>query len=225
MCIVCICIVQPVLAGTEQVKDNATSYYNAAEVLLVKGEYERAINTFDQALAENTSMMKVSEGLLYTYRDKAYAQIQLGRYGDAIATLEQGIALYPKDQMLWNNKGYALYKLERNQDALTAYDKAISFQQNYTIALINKGDVLSKMGRYQEAIDAYREAIESDPGNYDATTGLAAAEKGAASALPVTTIMLIVIVIVAAGVAVWYVKFRKTDTNEASEKNAGKNKK
>ena len=41
-------------------------------------------------------------------RDKAYAQIQLENYTDAIATVDAGLALYPRDAMLWNNKGIAL---------------------------------------------------------------------------------------------------------------------
>jgi tetratricopeptide (TPR) repeat protein len=225
LCALCICIIQPVSAGTEQIRDNATDYYNVAETLLVKGSYQEAIDAFDRALAENTTLIKASDGLLYTYRDKAYAQIQLGKYSDAVASLDQGIALYPKDQMLWNNKGYALFKLDKYQDALSAYDKAISFEQNYTIALINKGDALLKMGRYDEAITAYNKAIESDPGNEAATAGLAAAQKGAASALPMTTIVLVIIVIAAVGIVIWYVKFRTPEAKELSDKKSKENKK
>jgi tetratricopeptide (TPR) repeat protein len=216
------CFVPPVLAADEAPKDEATTLYNWAELSLNTNDYETAISYFDQALASNTSMIKVSDALLYTYRDKAYAQIQLKRYDDAIKTLDQGLALYPKDKMLWNNKGYAHYNLGKYQDALAAYNNAITFEQNYTIALINKGDTLSKMGDYQGAVDTYKKALETDPGNHDATTGLAAAQQAAASAIPVTMIGIVILVIIVAGGAIWYVRFRKPEAGPEEKKSKGK---
>ena len=216
------CFVAPVLA--EASTDEATMYYNVAEISLSRNNYESAIASFDQALASNTSMIKLSDALLYTYRDKGYAQIQLRKYNEAIQTLEQGLSLYPKDQMLWNNKGYANYNLGKYSEALAAYNNAINFEKNYTIALINKGDTLSKMGQYQDAVDAYTKAIESDPGNRDATTGLAAAQQGAASAIPTTMIAIAIVIIIVAAGAVWYFKFRKPEVKPEEKKSKGKKK-
>ena len=122
--IVFFCLVYPVAAANATTTDNATNFYNQGEQLLSSGDYGRAIISFDQALASNTSMIKVSSGLLYTYQGKSYAQIQLGMYNDSIQTLDQGLALYPNDSFLWNNRGYALFMLGKNEDALTAYDRA-----------------------------------------------------------------------------------------------------
>jgi tetratricopeptide (TPR) repeat protein len=120
--------------------------------------------------------------------------------------------------MLWNNKGYALYSLGKYPEALTSYDNALLFEKNYTIALINKGDTLSKMGQYQGAVDTYTRALGTDPGNRDATTGLAAAQQAAASASTTTMIVIIILVIIVAGGAVWYLKFRKPDVPMPKEK-------
>ena len=216
------CFVAPVPA--EAPKDEATTYYNIAEISLSKNNYESAIESFDKALASNTTLIKQSDALLYTYRDKGYAQIQLRKYNEAIQTLEQGLSLYPKDQMLWNNKGYANYNLGKYSEALAAYNNAINFEKNYTIALINKGDTLSKMGQYQDAVDAYTKALESDPGNRDATTGLAAAQQGAASAIPTTMIAIAIVIIIVAAGAVWYFKFRKPEVKPEEKKSKGKKK-
>jgi len=216
------CFVPPVLAADEAPKDEATTYYNAAEVLLSRNSYEMAIDSFDRALASNTTIIKQSDALLYTYRDKGYAQIQLKKYDDAIKTFEQGLALYPKDQMLWNNKGYANYNLGKYPEALAAYNNAIKYEQNYTIALINKGDTHSKMGDYQAAVDAYTKALETDPGNRDATTGLAAAQQAAASAIPTSMIVIVILVIIVAGGAIWYIKFRKPEEKTEEKKSKGK---
>jgi tetratricopeptide (TPR) repeat protein len=212
------CLVQPVAsvangtAGTEP-KDNATSYYNNGDLLVVRGEYENAIIMFDLALASNTSMIDKTGGLLYLYRDKAYAQIQLARYNDALTTLAAGLARYPRDPLLWNNQGYAFFRTGKPQEALTSYDSAISFDQNYTTALINKGDTLSSIGRYTEAVAAYTRAGETDPGNQAAAEGITKAQAAAVAADQSSTrtmsIILIIVLIAAAGVAVWYFRFRK----------------
>ena len=216
------CFVAPVLAETQN--DNATFYYNAGAVLLDKGDYERAIASFDSALASNTTLIKMSDALLYTYRNKGYAQIQLKKYDDAIQTIDQGLTLFPKDQILWNNKGYANYNLGKYQEALAAYNNAIKFEMNYTIALINKGDTLSKMGDFSGAVDAYTKALESDPGNRDATTGLASAQKAAAAATQTTMIVIVILVIIVACGAIWYIKFRKPEMKPEVKKSKGKKK-
>jgi tetratricopeptide (TPR) repeat protein len=203
-------------------KDEATGHFNSAEQLLVKGDYANAIVLYDQALASNTTMLKKTDAILYLYQDKAYAQIQLAKYTDAIATEDAGLALYPYNAMLWNNKGFALSLLGQSQDALAAYDKSVSFDSNYTTAYINQGNVLSQMGRYTEAVAAYTRANETDPFNVAAADGLTAAKKGESTFF--MTIIGVIVLIAAAGVIVWYVKFRKP-ANPAPEEKKVKNKK
>jgi tetratricopeptide (TPR) repeat protein len=212
------CFTQPFASAADVTvnttpKDNATSYYNNGDLLVVSGDYENAITLFDLALASDTSMINKTGGLLYLYRDKAYAQIQLNRYNDALSTLAAGLARYPQDPLLWNNRGYAFFRTGKLQDALDSYNTAISFDQNYTTALINKGDALSGMGRYSEAVEAYTKAEETDPGNEVATTGITTAKAAAAAAAEssarTTSIILVIVLIVAIGAAVWYFRFRK----------------
>jgi tetratricopeptide (TPR) repeat protein len=221
------CLAIPVMAADDnQTKDEATIYYNTAEQLLALNQYESAIASFDQALAANTTMIQLSDALLYTYRDMAYALIQLGRYDNALQTIEKGIALYPKDTMLWNNKGYALFRLQRYEQAVAAYDQALAIDKTYTKGLINKGDALYQMGKFSEAVDAYKKVLETDEGNRDATAGLALAEKASANANQQTMIivLVIVVIVVAAGV-IYYLKFRKPVEEKIPEKSKSKKKK
>lgn len=196
-------------------RDIATSYFNYAQRLLaacVPGgscDYESIIKLYDQALASNTTMLKKTDGILYLYQGKAYAQIQLEKYSDAVATADAGLAINPQDAILWNNKGYALTRLGKTQDALAAYDKSVSFDRNYTIAHINRGDVLSQMGRYSEAVAAYTRANETDPFNVAASGGLKAAKKSESESNQTMTILIVIVLIAAIGIVVWYVKFRK----------------
>ncbi|MFA5331296.1 MAG: tetratricopeptide repeat protein [Methanoregula sp.] len=205
--------------------DNATIYYNAAEMALGNGNYTTAIGLYDLALAENTTQIRLNDALLYTYRDKAYAQIQLGNYSEAIVTLDTGIQEYPNDEMIWNNKGYAQYKLGQYRDAVTSYDKALSINGNYTTALINKGNAHLILGNTNDAIASYKAALASDPGNSVATTKLAQAEKQAAAEQSQILMILAVLVIVAIIAVAWYVTRKnagKKDTDDGKKPDSKK---
>lgn len=223
-------IVQPVLSENVTVtsenleKDTATTLYNSGATLLNKGDYENAITLFDQALASNTSMIKKTDAHLYLFQNKAFAQIQLGNYTGAITTLDEGLALYPGDAMLWNNKGKALEKLGKPQDALIAYDKAVSLNQNYTLAHVNRGLILSQMGRFSEAVAAFSQANETNPFNEDILAGLEAAKTGEAESTRTMTIITVIVLVTVIGIVVWYVRFRKP-TIPAPEKKTKKSEK
>jgi tetratricopeptide (TPR) repeat protein len=199
-------------------KDAANKFYNYGVQSLNQGDYTAAISYFDQALAENTTLMRKTDALLYTYQNKAYSQIQLKRYADAIATLDEGLAVYPTDAMLWNNRGNALEKLGKSQDALIAYDKAVSYDQNYTLAHVNRAILLSQMGRYTEAVAAYSRANETNPFNEDILAGLEAAKKGEAESARTTTTLLVIVLIAVIAIIVWYVRFRKVAEPAKEEK-------
>ena len=66
--------VPPVVAAAEnETRDAATDYYNAGALSLNSNEYQRAIGLFDQALASDTTMIRITGALLYTYQGKSYA--------------------------------------------------------------------------------------------------------------------------------------------------------
>ena len=174
--------VQPVLAAENETGDAATAFYNSGEMFLQSKEYARAIQAFDQALASDITMINQSDALLYLYTDKAYALIQLDNFTGAIQTIDQGLARYPKDEMLWYNKGFALFRLGNYQDALNAYDKVLLINNQSVPAFNNRGDTLFQMGRYQDAVDSYLRANVIEPGNTYAAAGLEKAQQALATA-------------------------------------------
>ena len=217
--------IQPVLAQGNESSDAATTYYNIGVRYLAANDFQHAIDFFNLTLASNTTMIRQSDALLETYKGKALALIHLTQYNDAIQTIEQGLVIYPKDPVLWNEKGYALFNLGKNQDAVNAYDNAISFDQNFTSALINKGQVLYQMGKYQDAVDAYTRADATDPGNSVAAIGLEKARTAAGAATQTVLIVLGVILIVVAGGVVWYMKYyRQAEQKKPEKKTKGKKK-
>ena len=183
-----ISLVPPAMAAENETGDAATAFFNSAEQFLKEKNYIRAIEFFDKALASNTTMIRGSDALLYTYTDKAYALIQLNNYTAAVQTIDQGLSIYENDEFLWYNKGFALFKLGKYQDALNAYNKVLQINNQSVPALNNRGDTYSQMGRYQDAVDSYLRANEIDPGNSYAAAALEKAQRALAEGkLPITS--------------------------------------
>jgi tetratricopeptide (TPR) repeat protein len=209
---------QPVMAAENETGDAATEFYNTGVNLLEAKEYARAIAAFDQALASDTTMIRGSDALLYTYQNKAYAQIQLNYNTAAVQTIDTGLALYENDEKLWYNRGFALFRLGNYQDALTAYDKVLEINNASLPALNNKGDTYFAMGRYQDAIDAYSRANALEPNDSYSLAGLQKAQNAAANTDQTTLIITVIILIAAAGGIIWYIKFRTPAEEEKAEK-------
>ena len=211
VCVILCLLMQPVAAitinGTEQ--DDGTYYYNLGSKLVASGEYSRGINAYDTALSSNTTMLGMSDGLLYLYQNKAYAQIQLGMFADALNTTNEGLARYQNEARLWNNKGYAFFKLGRYQDAVTAFDQALAIDTTSTKVWNNKGDALFELGRYQDAVAAYTTALTTDPGNSYATEGLARAQKKAAEISPIMMIVAVIAIVAIIGTGAYYLSRKK----------------
>lgn len=210
---VAICV-QPVAASS----DPATDYYNIAEQSISVGDYQKALEYFDKALASNTTMLGMGDGLMYTYKDRSGVLTDLGRYDEALKAADLGIARYPKEPGFWNNKGYAYFKMGKFNEAADAYGKAVTLDPKYLKGWINKGNALAKAGRAGEAVDAYNKALEIDPGNTDATAGI----KEAQGAATTTNIVLAAIVLIGLAIVIWYVKFRKPGDEQAAGKGKAK---
>lgn len=202
--------------------DTATDYYNAAVTLTAQGDYTKAIELYDLALASNTTMMNKTDALLYTYQGKSYSQIQLGNYTGAIVTLDIGLSTFPNDQMLWNNKGFAQYSLGQYSDAVTSYDKAIAIDGNYTRALINKGDALVKLENYQDATTAYQAALAQNPADNEIAAKLADAQNATASSQQssqqVSLIVLALVIVIVVAAVAYYVTRKGTADDKKDEK-------
>ena len=197
--------------------DKATNFFNMGERSLSNGNYQEALDYFGQAFASNTTNMALGDSMMFMYKDSTGALTDLGRYDEAIATADEGIALYKKSPGLWNNKGYAYYKMGKYAEAIAAYNNATRIDPSYLTGYLNKGNALVKAGRGSEAVDAYTKALELDPGNPVATAGLPDARKLADQA-NLIIVALIAVVVIAAGLIIWYVKFRKTDDEKAPGK-------
>ena len=82
---------------------------------------------------------------------------------EALAVLDQIIAISPQVASAWSNRGNMLHDLGRLDEALTSIDTALRINPHYALALCNQGVVLHDMQRWDDAVAAFDQALALDP--------------------------------------------------------------
>ncbi len=184
---------KPILAATPTPPDSAF-YRKRGDDYAGKGEYDRAISDYDEAIRLNPqdAVAYYSRGFAYHYKnnqDRAFEN-----YKTAIQ-LKGEFALQPRLQcVLYNSakndntdkaieecsktinsasdfalayyiRGNAYRNKEDPDLAIADYNKFIEFNPKNTLAYINRGDTFWDKGDYDHAIADYNKAIELDASN------------------------------------------------------------
>ncbi|WP_414549372.1 tetratricopeptide repeat protein [Anabaena sp. CCY 0017] len=125
-----------------------------------KGEYEAAINHYNQAL-----QIKDDADIYYKLGLSSY---QLGDYEAAIINFSQTIKLNFNDGKAYNKRGLARYQLGNYQEAIEDYTQAIRINPHVGVAYKNRAEARSHIGDNQGAIEDYTQAIKINPHYADA---------------------------------------------------------
>ena len=88
------------------------------------------------------------------------ALIEMERYREALATLEQAVEADPDLGLVWHELGYAAYRLGDRNRALLAIDRAFALEP-HTETLKLRGRILREAGRYQAAEVAFEGAAQA----------------------------------------------------------------
>jgi hypothetical protein len=88
------------------------------------------------------------------------ALIELGRYREALTTLEQAVEADPDLGLVWHELGYAAYRLGDRNRALLAIDRAFALEP-HTETLRLRGRILRDAGQYQAAEVAFEGAAQA----------------------------------------------------------------
>ncbi len=102
-----------------------------------QGEYNKAIEAFDKAIAINPNSKE-------TWYNKGNALTKLGEYDKAIEAYDRAIAIDPNYRDAWNNKGTALIRLGENDKAIEAFDKIIALYPDDINAKKNRNYIKMK---------------------------------------------------------------------------------
>ncbi len=118
-------------------------------------QLEQHFEQLQKVLVElNDSSALVSLGNTY---------LDLKRYEEALAALEQALRLDPNEAPAYIGRGGVLLNLKRYEEALAAFDQAIRLDPNGAPAYTVKGIALGELKRYEEALAAFDQAIRFDP--------------------------------------------------------------
>src|ERR1700722_10619627 len=144
------------LQSRQTPSNQAISLNNRGNAYLSKGDLDRAIADYNQAISLDPKYSKAYHGRAIAYKAR-------GDVDRAIVDYNQAIGLDPKYAIAYNNRGVA-YEGKGDLDrALADYSQAISLDRKYVAAYSNRGNIYVSKGDLDRAIADYSQAISLDP--------------------------------------------------------------
>lgn len=128
-------------------KEIAITYYGMGEIYMSQKQYEKAIGTFDKAIAYNPKFFDAYQNKAVTYR-------LMGRFQDSIDACKKTISLFPDFARAYCSMGWAYEYLGNYKEAINAHLKAIRLAPkwqfprqriNYCLSKINDEEFKAKI--------------------------------------------------------------------------------
>lgn len=136
------------------------------KVLSDQGEYEAAVDSFEQALPESEGQPDVWHAYV--------AALNLAGLGERAAELcAQGLERFPEDPVLHNQRGVALRLTGDTEGAIASGQRSIELGGETPARLQNLGHSYVASGSHQKALRLFRKALEIDDAAYGALRGVA----------------------------------------------------
>ena len=130
----CESIIKAGKGTTAKIED---AFYNLGISYANKGQYDRAIQDYDQAIKLNPNYVKAFNNRGLSYDNK-------GQHDRAIQDYDQAIKLNPNDADAFYNRGLSHAHKGQYDRAIQDYDQAIKLDPNNAFALGNRADAVAK---------------------------------------------------------------------------------
>lgn len=157
----CTAIIQ---AGAESSEKLATAFNNRGFAYDRKGEYDRAVQDYEEAVRLNPNSSNAFYNRGNTYR-------HMGEYDRSIGDFDQAIALNPNHLFAFISRGNSYDDKGEYEHAIQDFDQAIKLNPNYAAAFSHRGVAYAWKGEYDRAIQDFDQAIRLDPGDDDGHFG------------------------------------------------------
>ena len=146
--------------------DNHRAYNNRGMAHRNNGNYDLAIQDFDQAIALRPAYAQAynSRGFVYSYR---------ANYDLAISDLNKAIELEPGYAEAYNNRGISYGRKGELDRAIGDFNMAIKLNSRDARAYSNRGLAYLAKGDYKRAIRDFDQAIAINPASAPAYNNLA----------------------------------------------------
>jgi len=120
-------------------------FFEQAQDLLEKENYEEAISFYDEVLAIESLDIDALFG-------KAFSLDNIGKHDEAISFYDKVLAIDSTDIDALNGKALALDNIGKHEEAISFYDKVLAIDSTDIDALFGKALSLESLGREEEAI-------------------------------------------------------------------------
>jgi tetratricopeptide (TPR) repeat protein len=143
---------------------NTIRAYGVTEKL----HYVLAISLFktrrlEESLSEfDTLLHKYPNNIVY-HNEKGSVLAELGRFDEALVSVERSLAIKPKHSEALLNKGNLLSRLQKYHEALDVYHEAFAIGSPSADLFLGRGNALGGLKRHDEALAAYDDALGIKP--------------------------------------------------------------
>ena len=147
--------------------DFVEAHYNLGLVYANQKKMKEAAGEFETVLRIEP---KFDQGIHYllatTYQED-------GNYPAAIAALEKGLLIDPKDPKLVRSLAYLQYNSKNDAAAVQTLQRLLEIDPTDVSAHIDLALLFQKNNEFEKAVEHFQEALNKDPGNYAAHYNLA----------------------------------------------------
>ena len=126
-----------------------------SDILIIKRNYIEAINILDKILLIDLSK-KNTELVAIVWLNRGVIFLELSKYEDSLACLNEAININPNEAIAWCNKGILLSNLKRYDESLVHFDQAIKLEPNYAEAYFNKAAIKLLLGDFESGWNLYK---------------------------------------------------------------------
>lgn len=135
---------------------NSETYHLRGRIYSDKGDYERAIKDYEQAI----KLSPLNEEI-YISRGAAY--LDKGELDQALTNFGRAIELNPRNDQAYNNRGVIHFKRDDFDSAIRDFNRAITINPKFGEALVNRANAFNGKQDFKRAILDSNKAISLDP--------------------------------------------------------------
>jgi lipoprotein NlpI len=130
-------------------------------LLYQRGEYDRAIQAFDEAIRHYPDFA-------YAFNNRGNTHQAKRQYAQAFEDFDRALQLKPDYAEAHYNRANTFRDTSAYDRAIQDYDQAIRLKPDYVFAYINRGAAYRRLGAYDRAIEDYNQAIRLKPDTFEA---------------------------------------------------------
>ncbi len=148
----------PFIFITQQHNATTNIYNNRGLAYYQRGDLNRALAEYDQALAIDPNNVEAHSNRTIVYTIKK-------DFNRALADINEALTINPNDAEVYNNRGNVYNAMEDLNRALMDYNEAINYDPSRALFYLNRGGVYFQMKDFNRSIEDFNQGLSINP-NY-----------------------------------------------------------